>query len=585
MTFRFRLMLALLVALGVVSSAATAASAPVRQVPGEPMRSAKAETVAQFRAAEVAPVRLSLGELDLARIAEVQKRNTGEHIPVQIGVHRRASEAEVALPSPTWRPVEGGAVTRFEIASPDALGLRIGLKLQNIPVGIEIRVAGSLAPDVVHFAPGSAVAWQHRTARTYWTPATDGDRQLVEVFVPAGADRAALKIELDTVSHLLTNSRERFSLAKAIGDSGACNVDVVCRINELGQDYVDTKNAVARMVFTPPQGTYTCTGTLLADTLAGSQIPYFYTADHCISSSTVAATLNTYWGFEATVCGGSTPAANTLRSQGADYLYSERHSPNNNVYGTDAALLRLREPPPAGAYFNGWNANPMTNGSVLAVHHPQGDLKKSSLGQRLGQDEYQNEVGWTSGTTEGGSSGSGLFTATGAGGSYELRGGLYGGFASCANSGSLSNTNNRDYYSRLDKVYDDIDQYLAPTTNAVGPTRDYTGAWYVPSESGWGFTAFQYDNEDQVLFILFFIYDANGVAKWYELGGGWSATDVRTGDVVESRANQPWSTSFNPALRTFTSVGNASLSFTSATTASLTITVNGVTRTVGVQKL
>ena len=222
---------------------------------------------------------------------------------------------------------------------------------------------------------------------------------------------------------------------------------------------------------------------------------------------------------------------------------------------------------------------------MLAVHHPQGDLKKSSLGQRLGQDEYQNEVGWTSGTTEGGSSGSGLFTATGAGGSYELRGGLYGGFASCANSGSLSNTNNRDYYSRLDKVYDDIDQYLAPTTNAVGPTRDYTGAWYVPSESGWGFTAFQYDNEDQVLFILFFIYDANGVAKWYELGGGWSATDVRTGDVVESRANQPWSTSFNPALRTFTSVGNASLSFTSATTASLTITVNGVTRTVGVQKL
>ena len=167
MTFLFRLMLALVMALGVISSAATAASAPVRQVPGEPMRSAKAETVAQFRAAEVAPVRLSLGELDLARIAEVQKRNTGEHIPVQIGVHRRASEAEVALPSPTWRPVEGGAVTRFEIASPDALGLRIGLKLQNIPVGIEIRVAGSLAPDVVHFAPGSAVAWQHRTARTY----------------------------------------------------------------------------------------------------------------------------------------------------------------------------------------------------------------------------------------------------------------------------------------------------------------------------------------------------------------------------------------------------------------------------------
>ena len=48
-----------------------------------------------------------------------------------------------------------------------------------------------------------------------------------------------------------------------------------------------------------------------------------------------------------------------------------------------------------------------------------------------------------------GSSGSGLFTRN-VDGDYELRGGLYGGLASCANSGSVGNAQNRDFYSRLD---------------------------------------------------------------------------------------------------------------------------------------
>lgn len=70
----------------------------------------------------------------------------------------------------------------------------------------------------------------------------------------------------------------------------------------------------------------------------------------------------------------------------------------------------------------------------------------------MAQDGVNHEVGWLIGTTEGGSSGSGLFTIA-ASGAYELRGGLYGGFASCANDGDLGNTNNRDYYSRLDQDF------------------------------------------------------------------------------------------------------------------------------------
>lgn len=573
--------LALTLALGVASAAASAATAPVTRVDGEPTLGAKAEVVVNWRAPAAATSRMVMRDLDLMRIAELQKRNRRDNVAVQIGIGRKLSEAATAMPALRWTKVAGGSVARLEVGSPDALGLRVGLAFDSIPAGAELRAAGSLAPDRIQLATGEQLRWQYRTAGTYWSPSTDGDRQTLELFVPEGTRTALVRMRVVEVSHLLSNSIERFSLAKAIGDSDFCEVDVICRTATLGANYVNTKNAVARMVFTVGGDSYTCTGTLLADTVTTTQIPYFWTADHCIDNATVAATLNTFWGFEATTCGSGIAAANTQRAGGADYLFSD-----NGATGTDAALLRLRDTPPAGAFFNGWNANVLNNGvGVLAVHHPQGDLKKSSLGSKVSQDTTLHEVGWTSATTEPGSSGSGLFTSTGTGGAYELRGGLYGGTASCANTGSIGNTQNRDYYSRLDVVYDDVKAWLAPTSTAPGPTRDYTGAWYVPTESGWGLTAFQYDNASKTLFVLFFIYDANGVAKWYELGGGWTANDVRSGQVMESNAGQPWSTTFNPSLRTFTPVGTATLTFSSATTANLSFTVNGVTRNVVVQKL
>src|SRR5690606_26233488 len=222
------------------------------------------------------------------------------------------------------------------------------------------------------------------------------------------------------------------------------------------------------------------------------------------------------------------------------------------------------------------------NADVLAIHHPAGDLKKSSTGRKRSHDADLINVGWLNGTTEGGSSGSGLFTLGPDG--YELRGGLYGGNASCANSGNMNNSNNYDLYSRMDVIYPNIQGWLAPAATGPGPTGNYTGAWWVPSESGWGLTAFQFDNESNTLFVMFFIYDSSGKAKWYELGGGWSDVDVRSGDIFESTA-APWSTSYDPAQRAFTAAGNATLTFTSATSATLQFTVEGVTRSVTLSKL
>jgi len=132
---------------------------------------------------------------------------------------------------------------------------------------------------------------------------------------------------------------------------------------------------------------------------------------------------------------------------------------------TDALLLRLNRAAPAGANFAGWDTSVLPTGStVVAVHHPQGDSKKVSIGQQLARDASEITVGWLQGTTEGGSSGSAIFSKDYNG--YHLRGGLYGGSASCANTGSLANTQNRDYYSRFDVVFPNIVMHLAAVTPA-----------------------------------------------------------------------------------------------------------------------
>jgi hypothetical protein len=102
------------------------------------------------------------------------------------------------------------------------------------------------------------------------------------------------------------------------------------------------------------------------------------------------------------------------------------------------------------------------------IHHPNGDLKKWSQGRALGYEFLDDGTGasfirmrWNHGATEIGSSGSGLFTFNGAGGYYELRGGLFGGESSCNARSEL------DYFSRLDQALPYLRQYLTP--NAASP--------------------------------------------------------------------------------------------------------------------
>lgn len=550
---------------------------------GEPLKieNAKREPAAALIVAQHAPAAvLRFQPLAASRIEALHRHNLVHGSKrLQIGVPRSVADEAVAplARDLAWISAGGGQVLHVDVLSPDAAALRVGLDPRGLPVGAALRVTGT--GGVVMHIDAETMKRGLDAAGTYWTPITDGERQRLEFFVPATT--IAIQPQILSISHFLTSPLRPLLMSKVLGSSGSCNIDIACRTATLGQAFINAENAVARMVFTTGGRSFTCTGTLLNDSTPATQVPYLYSAAHCLSLQSEADTLSTFWNYESPTCGVLSAGPNIQVSGGADLLFASLSS--------DALLLRMRTPPPAGAFFTGWNTSTLTPSTpVVAIHHPSGDNKKVSRGTHFGFQANVNlgtqvvtstaRANWTEGTTEGGSSGSGLFTLDGT--EYRLRGGLAGGSASCANTGQSEAAGNVDFYSRFDQVFPSLQPWLGATAT-VGPTRDYTGAWFVPAESGWGLTILPFPGQ---IFALFFVYDAAGRPSWYRFQGAWTGTDVVTANL--DRATGPaWAATFNPNAVSYARIGSATLTFTSATAATLSFQDGTVNRTVTLTKL
>jgi len=126
-------------------------------------------------------------------------------------------------------------------------------------------------------------------------------------------------------------------------------------------------------------------------------------------------------------------------------------------------------------HYSGWNAIAQNAANVVTIHHPAGDEKRISFdadpltitkyGSPIVDEtqDYYRIAAWDLGTTEGGSSGAGIWNAN-----KELIGTLSGGLASCTAPGSP------DWYGRLSSHWapsneplQQLAMYLAPETGAL----------------------------------------------------------------------------------------------------------------------
>jgi hypothetical protein len=173
--------------------------------------------------------------------------------------------------------------------------------------------------------------------------------------------------------------------------------------------------AYASILFKSGPFYYICSGGLIADSDASTEIPYFLTANHCVSGNREANSLETFFHYVQSSCQAvscALPAA--FSTKGATIIATNRTG--------DYTLLRLSQDPPTGSVFLGWSDTPVAFSSgtdLYRISHPGGAPQAYSehsvdasaptcrswpRGERI----YSRDI---FGATEGGSSGSPVLNA------------------------------------------------------------------------------------------------------------------------------------------------------------------------------
>ena len=413
--------------LGIAACGAWAQQMPSRVTPFE------SAAPAAFRAAGAAA---EFGAMPDANAKAISPRLDAGRLVV--GSVRAAAKPSQPV---TWLAVDGGFVARIAVASAGAEGLRAHLTLPEGFTG-EIAARG-VQGGVEAFATQGTDAW------SAWT---SGDRQEIEVF------SRSLPYAVPGVESLV-----HFDVNPAAKVAGTCSPDVACTSGDgtIDAAIAERRNSVVLLNVVDGALAITCTATLINTPKAPAG--YLVTANHCVSSTTVAGSATTLWFDDASTCGGTgvNPAKRQVAG-GTTLVYSS--------YGADSALLLMKTNPPSGATYAGWNAAPLADGdAIVAISHPLGDVKKFALGTEKGElqvlDYPQDMYGvtFTRGVTEGGSSGSGLFTLAGA--SLQLRGVLSGSTLRTGVELSCANADVEEaLYGRFEIFYPQIADYISLTT-------------------------------------------------------------------------------------------------------------------------
>ena len=472
-----------------------------------------------------------------------------------------------------WQRLEDGAqVGRLRVRSAGAAALRLGLDIRRLPAGAELHFSSPEHPAVhrvgsAEILEGIAVTIRSgelsAAARTYWSPVTEGEVLDMAIYLPAGIAPESIDVLAHQISHLtwspLSNRVAPGQLARKIGGSGSCNLDVMCHA-----EGDPLRGSVARMVFTSGGNSFLCTGTLLN---SGDEqfIPYFLTANHCIENQLEAANLNTFWFYHATACNsGMLNPARQQVSGGAVLL--------ETVPNVDISLLQLNNPAPANAWFAGWDAGlPSNAAATIALHHPAGDLQKISFGSITGFADCGSNpndlecffaplnrsnflvVTHSQGTTEGGSSGSAIFNDQG-----QVLGTLLGGGASC------ETPSEPDLYGRFDLGFasGNLARWLFPEQERFNP--GWGGLWFNPAQDGHGFSITFHS--DRSASVFWYTYDALGYPMWL-LGLG-SVVDNRI-EAQVYHANGMRFGDWQPSDLTLQEWGSLTISFDSCVEAEL----------------
>lgn len=386
-------------------------------------------------AASVQLVKLPLVDVDRLKAEDEARIATGKKGPYRFGFNHAVDLA--TYNAGTWHTYDNGdRLWRVSVKSEGAFAINMEFHEYVIPNGGEVYVYNDRGDHI-----GAFTAASNGNRPTMGVQPVRGDMVTVEYFEPAEVSGQGV-LKIGQITHAY---RDPFNPAKDFGDSGGCNNNVIC---PEGNDWRPQIASVARIIV---NGNDHCTGQLINNCNEDGH-PYFLTAEHCMGGNTNNWVFQFNW--ESPTCSPTTNGPENQTVSGASVLTQSAAS--------DVALLELNTPVPSSynASYTGWDWSGTPSSSNVAIHHPSGDIKKISFDfdPAVSTTWFGTQVwrvnNWEDGTTEGGSSGSGLWNENG-----HLIGQLSGGSASCS---SITDDN----YGRFDVSW----SVLSPFLGNCGPT-------------------------------------------------------------------------------------------------------------------
>lgn len=369
-----------------------------------------------------APVWVDITEEDRSRLAEPTNRG---YEPLRVGVVKRVP---TVLGKPAGEPFMGGVMDQrpdgsftwaVRIVSRGAQAVRVHFQEFMLPADTEMFLLGDNGQ-----AHGPYTGQGRNGDGDFWTRSVASDTATILLRYTGstpGTARPIISFVISDVGHIRgrpPRPQERNHDSWPCSDNAPCLVDKNCvNTGPAGP----AEDAVAKMEWIQGPFIYTCTGGLLADTDTGSQINYFLTANHCLSSSN--SSMETFFNYETTSCNGSCP----------DSLVTGGTPPPASTVGYtvlrsgsagDYTLGTLDQNPPAGAVFLPWNNSPIAStggahlyrisnanfGPQVYSQHDVDPTSPQCTGWPRGERIYSVDQ---TGATMGGSSGSPVVNSAG----------------------------------------------------------------------------------------------------------------------------------------------------------------------------
>ena len=360
-----------------------------------------------------------------------------------------------------WIDLDNGdRIWRIRFQSKNAITMNFLFEDYYVPRGASVYLYNNDKSDLL----GSYTHAENNEEHILGTWLVDGDDVWIEYYEPAKVAGQG-NLMIGKVVHGY-RSQSKFTIEKALNDSGNCNHDVDCPIDA---DIEDLKNHNKKGIVLLLNGSSSfCSGSLVNNT-TNDGTPYILTANHCYSNPAT-------WSFRFNWISPDPVCATTANSTNGptDQVMSGAQLRARRTQ-SDFCLVEINNDIPGDwdVVWNGWDNSDNPPSKTFGIHHPSGDIMKVCVDNDAPYHETvptaPGEVWWIDewelGVTEGGSSGSPLFDDNG-----RIIGQLWGGWAACQGT---SNNGLHDYYGRFGISWD-----------AGGSASTQLKDWLDPNDSG-----------------------------------------------------------------------------------------------------